>query len=49
MLHLSSAVGFGFLFLVSLHGFPVGNSLVVTDTGKPFAGEELPKVIFRMD
>lgn len=36
---LSSVVGFWFLFLVSLQGFPVGNPLIVMDTGKPLAGE----------
>lgn len=48
-LHLSSVWGFGFLLLVSLHGFAVGNSLTVTDTGKPLAGVWLPKVIFSKD
>lgn len=47
--HLSPVEGFGFLLQVSLHGFPVGNSLIVTDSGKPLAGEGLPKVIFNKD
>lgn len=46
---LSSVVGFGFLFLVCLHGFPVGNSFIVMDTGKPRAREGLPKVICSED
>lgn len=49
MSHFGPVEGFGFLIQVSLHGFPVGNSLIVTDSGKPLAGEGLPKVIFSKD